>query len=117
MSLSLIAPDGPPLDVVFVSKSKTSLTVSWKPPEKMFRNGIVNKYKVCYSTKGIKESCKDVVSTTSYSIKKLKPATKYFVRVSAGTIVGYGVYSKEYSDITNESKSSNESLFLHLTNK
>ena len=117
MSLSFIAPDGPPLDVVFVSKSKTSLTVSWKPPEEKFRNGIVNKYKVCYSTKGSRERCKDGVSTTSYSIKKLKPATKYFVRVSAGTIPGYGVHSKNYSNITNEGKSSNESLFLHLTNK
>ena len=48
----------------------------------------------------------------------LQSATKYYVRVSAGTIAGYGVYSKaKYSDITNEGKSSNESLFLHLTNK
>ena len=118
MSLSLIAPDGPPLDVVFDSKSKTSLTVSWKHPEETFRMGIINKYKVCYSTKNAKmQKCKNGISTTSYSIKKLKPATKYFVRVSAGTIAGYGVYSKEYSDITNEGKSSNESSFFHLTNK
>ena len=115
MSLSLIAPDGPPLDVVFVSKSETSLTVSWKPPDWKFWNGIVNKYKVCYSTKGSGERCKDGISTSSYSIMNLQSATKYFVRVSAGTIAGFGVYSKEYSNITNESKSSNESLFLHLT--
>ena len=106
MSLSLIAPDGPPLDVVFYSKSKTSLTLSWKPPGKDVRNGIVNKYKVCYSTKGSGERCKDGISTTSYSIMNLQSATKYFVRVSAGTIAGYGVYSKEYSNITNEGKSS-----------
>ena len=115
MSLSLIAPDGPPLDVVFVSKSETSLTVSWKPPDWKFWNGIVNKYKVCYSTKGSGERCKDGISTSSYSIMNLQSATKYFVRLSAGTIAGFGVYSKEYSNITNESKSSNESLFLHLT--
>ena len=109
-SLFHTAPSGPPLDVVFYSKSKSSLSISWKPPNITFWNGIVNMYKVCYSITGDQNvKCSGAVtSSLSYTITKLQSATKYSVNVSAGTSAGYGtIFSAPVINITNQGRSLN----------
>ena len=109
-SLFHTAPSGPPLDVVSHSKSINSLSISWKLPDITFRNGIVNKYKVCYSITGdqnVKYSGA-VTSSLSYTIRNLQSATKYSVKVSAGTSAGYGtIFSAPVINITNQGRSLN----------
>ena len=109
-SLFHTAPSGPPLDVVFYSKSERSLSISWKPPDITFRNGIVNKYKLCYSITGdLNVKCSGAVrSSLSYTIRNLQSATKYSVEMSAGTSAGYGtIFSAPVINITNQGRSLN----------
>ena len=109
-SLFDTAPSGPPLGVVIYSKSKSSLSISWKPPNITFWNGIVNMYKVCHSITGDQNvKCSGAVtSSLSYTIRNLQSATKYSVKVSAGTSAGYGtVFSAPVIDITNQGESFN----------
>ena len=103
LSLFDTAPSGPPLDVVFYSKSKSSLSISWKPPDINFRNGNVTRYKVCYLITGDqKVTCPGKVKSSPYNITNLKSSTKYSVNVSAGTSVDFGVSSPYVMDITNQ---------------
>ena len=109
-SLFHTAPSGPPLDVVFYSKSESSLSISWKPPNIKFWNGIVNQYIVCYSITGDQNvKCSGAVrSSLSHTITKLQSATKYSVNVSAGTSAGYGtIFSAPVINITNQGRSLN----------
>ncbi|XP_028416881.1 uncharacterized protein LOC114541103 isoform X2 [Dendronephthya gigantea] len=94
-------PDGPPLKVAFTSRGKDFLNVSWKPPEKSFRNGELTGYQICYSTmKNDKNPECSLTAAFSYTITTLESFTKYYVTVSAGTKVGYGKKSVEISEIT-----------------
>ena len=98
------------MDVVFYSKNERSLSIFWKPPDITFRNGIVNKYKVCYSITGdLNVKCSGAVrSSLSHTITKLQSATKYSVNVSAGTSAGYGtIFSAPVINITNQGRSLN----------
>ena len=106
-SLFHTAPSGPPLDVVFYSKSESSLSIYWKSPDIKFWNGIVNMYKVCYSITGDQIVKCAVRLSLSYTIRNLQSATKYSVEVSAGTSAGFGVYSAPVIDITNQGESLN----------
>ena len=117
-------PGGSPESVAFTKRKKKQLTVSWRDPDKKLQNGELTGYKVCYSDKAnnpnnpncsvcyidkarsSNPSCligKDNQPHTIV-IKKLRPATKYFVTVAAGTIAGYGINSSEISNITNGGK-------------
>ena len=103
LSLFDTAPSGPPLGVVIYSKSKSSLSISWKPPNITFWNGIVTRYNVCYSITGNqKVTCSGEVKSSPYNITNLKSSTKYSVNVSAGTSVDFGVSSPYVMDITNQ---------------
>lgn len=98
-------PDGPPLNVAFISRGKGFLKVSWKPPEERFRNGELTGYQICYSTAENDRNPKCSLATAfSYTITTLKPFTKYYVTVSAGSKVGFGIKSDEISEITDGGK-------------
>ena len=94
------APSGPPLSVAFISCTKESLSVSWRAPDEDVRNGKLTGYQVCYSNK-TKPTCIERNTTLTYTIHNLKPATKYFVTVSAGTSAGFGTKSPEINKTTN----------------
>ncbi|XP_028399361.1 uncharacterized protein LOC114522811 [Dendronephthya gigantea] len=98
-------PSGAPRSVMIKSRSKNSLEISWKAPDKIFWNGELVGYQICFSTKENDESPKclniNVLSALSYVFSNLIPSTKYFVTVSAGTKIGFGNKSSEISEITN----------------
>ena len=106
--LCIASPSGPPLDVAIISRDKKWLILSWKLPEQRFRNGKILHNLVCRSTKSADTSpaCINSVrlSRGIYHLLNLRPATKYFVTVAAGTSAGYGVKSAEISGITNGGK-------------
>ena len=99
------APSGPPLDVTFKHRSKSSLMILWTAPDKCSRNGKLIGYQVCYSdqTKSKNPTCigTNTSRALSYTIKNLAPSTKYFVTVSAGTISGFGPKSRDINKTTN----------------
>jgi hypothetical protein len=101
---SIVAPGGPPLNVVFKSREKNLLEVSWEAPQ--IWNGIPRGYQVCYSFEenSSNPSCSWQNTSLSYTISQLLPSTKYFVTVSAATNAGSGPKSSEISKITNGGK-------------
>ncbi|XP_028402590.1 receptor-type tyrosine-protein phosphatase delta-like isoform X2 [Dendronephthya gigantea] len=98
-------PSGPPRNVTNQSRSENSLQISWKAPKKIFWNGELTGYQICYSTKekDKRPKCLNMKSLSDllYTIPNLQPLTKYFVTVSAGTRVGYGNKSLEINEMTN----------------
>ncbi|XP_028402580.1 receptor-type tyrosine-protein phosphatase delta-like isoform X10 [Dendronephthya gigantea] len=95
-------PSGPPLDVKFESRGKTTLQLSWMDPRSDLHNGILRGYQVCYSSQKTSTSPKcNEITTLSFTIDDLRPSTKYFVTVAAGTRAGFGIKSAEINKTTN----------------
>ncbi|XP_028402574.1 receptor-type tyrosine-protein phosphatase S-like isoform X6 [Dendronephthya gigantea] len=96
-------PSGPPQNVMFTSRSKNVLKLSWQPPEVNLHNGILTGYLVCYSSQTISTSpkCNETNTTLTFTIDDLQPSTRYFVTVAAGTSVGFGNKSAEINKTTN----------------
>ena len=82
-------------------RTRTKLVVSWKKPNSQEWSGEVTRYKICYSTEEriLWPKCSETIGL-SYEITSFKPATKYFVTVSAGTSDGFGPKSVEINEIT-----------------
>ena len=102
---------------MFESRTENSLKISWKAPDKIFWNGELTGYQICFSTKENDEhpKCfnKKILSDLFFTIPNLQPLTKYFVTVSAGSRVGYGNKSLEISETTNAGEENNKnSTFL-----
>ena len=69
----------------------------------MFWNGKLTGYQVCYSeTPGPANNpqCTAETKLLQYTIRNLKPSTKYVVSIAAGTSAGFGT-KKEINKITN----------------
>ena len=94
---------GPPLNVAFKSRGKTSLQVSWNAPEESLQNGELTGYQVCFYTRNTAPECLVLKSTKvlSLTLNNLRPSTKYYVTVAASTTAGYEKKSLEISEITN----------------
>ena len=75
----------------------------------MSGNGELTGYRVCYSDKASTSNprcCRINAQYSTVVITNLRPATKYFVTVAAGTSVGFGPKSTEISAITNGGETS-----------
>ena len=103
--MTLIAPEGPPLNVKVTAESSSSLSVTWDlPPEKDKRNGKIVSYTVCVSHEENKTCFEEhTTDKKTLTINKLNVSTKYYVRVLATTKVGRGIYSKSVERFTNGS--------------
>jgi hypothetical protein len=91
-----------------IAESSSSLSVTWEPPEKDKRNGIIVNYTACISLFSHEESepCFKEQNTEKeiLVIENLNASTKYYVRVLASTKVGPGPYSESRGKFTNGSK-------------
>ena len=96
------------MNVSFQSRDKNSLNISWEAPKRSEQNGKLTGYQVCFYTDNTDKNHKECRETTSekfdFKIDGLKPSTKYFVTVAAGTKIGYGNRSSEIYKITNGGK-------------
>ena len=89
------------------AESSSSLSVTWEPPEKDKRNGIIDSYTMCISHEESKPCFeKQTTKEKMLVIASLNASTKYYVRVLASTRVGSGNYSESKGKFTNESKCS-----------
>ena len=82
-------------------RTRNKLVVSWKKPNSQEWSGGVTRYKICHSIhEGASQPTCSEEMGFSHEITSFKPATKYFVTVSAGTSDGFGPKSAEISRIT-----------------
>ena len=99
-------------NVTLKYRSKDRVKISWETPSKLLWNDGVTEYEICYSYKERSKKERDVTSClrpiprsqNSLVIMNLRPATKYFVTVTAITSSGSSWKSKEISTITNAGK-------------
>jgi hypothetical protein len=100
-----LAPSGPPLNIRTTSRSASSLSFAWDPPDTTKQNGVIISYTACvsHSENG---SCFQTFTTSErkWLVINLNPLTKYYVRVLASTKVGHGSYSESKGFFTSGSK-------------
>ena len=103
--IQFLAPEGPPLNVTVTAESSSSLSVTWEPPEKNKRNGIIDNYTACISHEESKPCFKEQTAKEKMLvIASLNASTKYYVRVLASTKIGSGNYSESEGKFTNGSE-------------
>ena len=79
--------------------------MTWEPPEKDKRNGMIVNYTVCISHEESQPCFKEYTTKEqTLVISNLNVSTKYYVRVLASTKVGRGIYSESEGKFTNGSK-------------
>ncbi|XP_046851042.1 uncharacterized protein LOC124444464 [Xenia sp. Carnegie-2017] len=87
-------PDGPPTKFQISRVDATNITASWLPPDPTLRNGRIINYKLCIKIGSTSQGpCLLQITTgniTVYTFLNLKPYTKYHLRISAVTKIGYG---------------------------
>ncbi|CAB3986009.1 tyrosine- phosphatase Lar isoform X3, partial [Paramuricea clavata] len=105
------APSGPPLNIRTTSRSASSLSFAWDPPEETKRNGIIIGYRACVSLFKNYPCFKHihifVASQRTWLVVNLNPLTKYYVHVLASTTAGQGNYSKSKGFFTGGNKPTN----------
>jgi hypothetical protein len=88
-----------------IAESSSSLSVTWEPPEKDKRNGMIVNYTVCISHEESKPCFSEQTTREKMLvIASLNVSTKYYVRVFASTKVGSGNYSETIGKFTNGGK-------------
>jgi hypothetical protein len=103
--LYTLAPSGPPLNIRTTTRSASSLSFAWDPPDKTEQNGVIISYTACVSHSE-NDPCFQTFITNErkWLVVNLKPLTKYYVRVLASTKVGPGNYSESKGFFTSGSK-------------
>ena len=100
-----LAPSGPPLNIRTTSRSASSLSFAWDPPDITEQNGVIISYTACvsHSENG---PCFQTFTTSErkWLVINLNELTKYYVRVLASTKVGHGNYSESKGIFTSGSK-------------
>ena len=100
-----LAPSGPALNIKTSSRSTSSLSFTWDPPEKDKQNGVIITYTACvsHSENG---PCLEIFTTSKreWIVRNLNALTKYYVRVLAINKAGSSVYSGSKGFFTNGSK-------------
>ncbi len=94
-----VAPSGPPMNMKTTSRSTSSLSFTWDPPEKTKQNGVIINYTVCVSYSEDGRCFQTFISSKrEWLVRNLNASTKYYVRALASTKVGHGSYgeSKEF---------------------
>ena len=86
------APSSPPMNVVVVSKTSQTLTLSWLPPPSDKRNGRIHSYTITITEIETEKISNISTNTTVVTLSSLHPYYQYAARVKAKT-VAFGPYS------------------------
>ncbi|KAM6302420.1 phosphatidylinositol phosphatase PTPRQ [Podargus strigoides] len=79
-------PDSPPQNVELINVTATDINLRWLPPEQP--NGLITHYEVLYSDSN--DLFNKNASSTSISLREMKPYTLYNISVRAFTRLGHG---------------------------
>ncbi|CAB3989971.1 Receptor-type tyrosine- phosphatase delta, partial [Paramuricea clavata] len=95
-------PSGPPLNIKTSSRSASSLSFTWDPPEKDKQNGVIISYTACVSHSENGPCFKIyITSEREWIVRNLNVSTKYYVRVLSSNKVGSSAYSQSEGFFTN----------------
>ena len=91
--ISRTAPSGPPRNVIIISTTSTSFTLSWDQP--LEPNGNIEGYDVQYyeSIKPNKKNIDENVRGNEHTIRELQPWRDYEIRVRCRSSGGRGPFS------------------------
>jgi hypothetical protein len=110
-----LAPSGPPLNIRTTSRSASSLSFAWDPPETTKQNGVIINYTACVSHSENGPYFQTFTTRErKWLVRNLNTSTKYFVRVLASTKVGHGIYSESEGFFTNGSKYKHMSYAVYI---
>ena len=90
------APSSPPVNVMVMSYSPASLTVSWQPPPPIYHNGPITGYVIQYTRVGSSIVISENVNSdtaTLYTISELVALVNYSMTLAAVNINGTGPFS------------------------
>ena len=90
------APSSPPVNVMVMSYSPASLTVSWQPPPPIDHNGPIIGYVIQYTRVGSSDMISENINSdtaTQYTISELVALVNYSVTLAAVNINGTGPFS------------------------
>eukprot|EP00043_Microstomoeca_roanoka_P020559 m.251052 g.251052 ORF g.251052 m.251052 type:complete len:4501 (+) comp17182_c0_seq1:360-13862(+) len=103
---------GSPINVVAFEEPDTegeSLTITWSPPPRKERNGVIIKYTVHYAELGgtwltidKSVSAQEQEDEQTLAISGLSPLTSYRIKVTAWTMIGQGADSRIVTPTTGE---------------
>lgn len=98
------APSGPPRDLQAVTKSSSSIILSWLPPTEEEQNGKITSYNIQITSISLGESrnVSTMGNATRFAFSKLQPYTVYWFKVQAVTEAGVGPFSNLSSNTTLE---------------
>ena len=90
-------PGSPPLDFLAYSTDQFTIRLTWSPPNRETRNGVITSYTIQYGrTDRRVERFLTISATLNLSdISNLDEYTNYTLRIAAATSIGVGVYSSE----------------------
>jgi hypothetical protein len=93
------------LNIKTSSRSTSSLSFTWDPPEKDEQNGVIISYTACVSQSRYGH-CLEIFTTSKreWLVRNLNASTKYYVRVLASNKAGSSAYSKSKGFFTNGRK-------------
>ena len=84
-------PSGPPLDVLALTKSSTSILVKWNPPSELDRNGVISHYIVTYNESlGSEKNITTSDNRTQKLVSSLRKYSPYYFTVQAVNNIGVG---------------------------
>ena len=66
----IIAPSGPPVNIILVSVSVSSINITWLPPNPLDANGVITGYRVLFTRIEIKETTEYILQAEETSFFK-----------------------------------------------
>ena len=104
-----VVPSSSPTDLAAIVYSSTEVYLSWSPPPKSERNGVIIEYNISMISTESEEHVHITTIATNISIGSLLPYTTYQCAVAASTSVGQGPFTTYLYFETKEA-----GLFLNL---
>jgi hypothetical protein len=100
------------------SRSASSLSFTWDPPEKNKQYGVIISYTACVS-QSQDGPCFEIFTTSKreWIVRNLNASSKYYIRVLARNKAGSSVYSESKGFFTNGSKFNTNILILSVTDE
>ncbi|XP_028412686.1 Down syndrome cell adhesion molecule-like protein 1 homolog isoform X2 [Dendronephthya gigantea] len=95
-------PSKPPTNITVISKTSTSIFLSWLAPSKESIHGILVGYHVCYDDRRNAMKCRASGNETNFMLTNLRKYTYYTITVAAYTVKGPGISSKPVNILTDE---------------
>ena len=99
---SFAVPSAPPLNVTVVDATSELVTLTWYPPLREHRNGIITGYLINLTAEVAGDTVEFSSNTTNLTVDGLMPYTTYLFIVAAETIAGTGPFSLIVSVRTEE---------------